>query len=363
MTDQPDQLLDMVLSQPPKTSPDLLYRFWEQAVRGYKQFCALAAAVRLRLFDHLDETCPPADLAVRLGADPQLIADLCDLLIDMHLLTRHGDGVSAAPLSRTYLSSNSAWFQEEVIKNIFSGFGLWQQLDRICLEGPVRVDDADFFENNLIDSLAAEILTGELHQTVAAIVRQPEFASAHRVLDLGGGHGLAAMALARQKPDLEAVVFDFKAVEKEFQRYKNRFNGNNVRFVAGNLFVDDLGHDFDLVLFSYNPGGKNERVLEKIHRCLKPGGLFVTKHAFYRQAGGAKSTLLDIEWQLTAFNGAAKGRHVYAFNQDLCEEAYLERLQGDFEIVESIDAEAFATPPLAKFGDRLDSTIIICRKR
>jgi spermidine synthase len=37
------------------------------------------------------------------------------------------------------------------------------------------------------------------------------------------------------------------------------------------------------VIFSYNPGGKNERILEKIHRCLKPGGLFVTKHAFYRK--------------------------------------------------------------------------------
>ena len=114
------------------------------------------------------------------------------------------------------------------------------------------------------------------------------------------------------------------------------------------------------MFFSYNPGGKNERILEKIHQCLNPGGLFVTKHALNRDAEEAKSTLLDIEWQLTAFRGVVKGRNVYAFEQDLSEEAYMERLQQDFEI---IDAKTFATPPLAKFGDRLDSKIIISRKR
>jgi SAM-dependent methyltransferase len=363
MTNNSNDSADQALSRPSGTTPEPLYRFWEQTARGYKQFRAVAAAVRLRLFDHLENACQPASLVDRLDIDPQLAADLCELLADMGLLAQSPQGFSTTPLSRTYLCSNSVWFQEEVIKNIDSGFSLWQQLDRICIEGPVRVDEAAFFENNLIDSLAAEILTGELQQTVAAIVRQPEFATARRALDLGGGHGLAAMALVRRKTDLEAVVFDFKPVEKDFNRYKKKFGGDGVRFVAGNLFVDDIGGDFDLVLFSYNPGGKNEPVLEKITRCLKPGGLFVTKHAFYRQAEGAKSTLLDIEWQLTAFSGAAKGRHVYAFDGDLCEDAYMARLERNFHIMEVIDAQDFATPPLAKFGDRLDSKIIISRKR
>ncbi|BBO82333.1 hypothetical protein DSCO28_28990 [Desulfosarcina ovata subsp. sediminis] len=352
-----------VLSSLPETSVAPLYDLWQQAARGYKQFCAVAAAVRLRLFDHLNETCQPEDLAARLGADADLTADLCDLLADMGLLARKAEGVTNTPLSRTYLHSASGWFQEAVIDNLFSGFGLWQQLEPICREGPVRVDEADFFENNLIDSLAAEILTGELQQTVAAIIHRPEFSTARRALDLGGGHGLYAMALTHQKPDLEAVVFDFPPVEKDFNRYRQRFGATGVRFVPGNLFTDELGRDFDLVLFSYNPGGKNESILEKIHRSLAPGGLFVSKHAFYRQGEGAKSVLLDAEWQLTAFQGVCKGRHVYAFDRDLCQEAYMERLKQKFEVVAIIDAGVFATPPLAKFGDRLDSEIMICRKR
>ncbi|WP_269434911.1 hypothetical protein [Desulfosarcina ovata] len=41
----------------------------------------------------------------------------------------------------------------------------------------------------------------------------------------------------------------------------------------------------------------------------------------------------------------------------------MERLKQKFEVVAIIDAGAFATPPLAKFGDRLGSEIMICRRR
>jgi hypothetical protein len=42
---------------------------------------------------------------------------------------------------------------------------------------------------------------------------------------------------------------------------------------------------------------------------------------------------------------------------------YMERLRRDFKVVEVLEAKDFATPALAKFGDRLDSKIIISRKK
>jgi SAM-dependent methyltransferase len=351
------------LSRGPNAAPEALYALWEQAARSYKQFCALAAAVRPRLFDALDDTSSPEILAARLGIDPRLTADLCDLLVDMQVLRKNGHGFENTPLSRNFLRARSPYFQEEVMINIASGVPLWQRLDKVCRDGPIRVDQAEFFENNHIDSLAAEILTGELHQTTAAIVRQPGFQTARRMLDLGGGHGLYAMALCRHNCDLEAVVLDFPRAEAHFKRFKARFDGRRVTFVPGNLFADDFGSNFDLVLFSYNPGGKNARILEKIHGCLKPGGLFVSKHAFYRRDEGSKDKLLDIEWQLTAFEGIVQEGNVYRFAGDLCLEDYLALLERHFEVTQVVEAEAFATAPLAKFGDRLDSKIIVSRKR
>lgn len=351
------------LTRLPAADPKPLYAFLEQASRSYKQFGALAAAVRLRLFDELEKANTVRTLAAQLRTDPQLTGDLCDLLADMGFLSRNSTGFENTPVSRVFLHSRSAYFQEAVIENIASGLPLWQRLDQVCRHGPVRVDQADFFENNLIDSLASEIMAGELQNTVAAIIRQPEFQTARRVLDLGGGHGLYAMALCRQKPGLDAVVFDFPPIEGDFQRYKERWGSPRVRFSPGNLFADDWGRDFDLVLFSYNPGGKNPHVLEKIRTCLTPGGLFITKHAFYRRNEGSKDKLLDIEWQLTAFEGTRKERHVYYFAGDLCLEEYLELLGQYFTVLEVIETEEFASPPLSKFGDRLDSKIIISRKK
>ena len=62
-------------SQLPHMAAEPLYGPWEQVVRGYKQFCAMAAAVRLRIFDHLVELRQPMDLAVQLNADPKMITD------------------------------------------------------------------------------------------------------------------------------------------------------------------------------------------------------------------------------------------------------------------------------------------------
>jgi SAM-dependent methyltransferase len=323
----------------------------------------VAAAVELQFFDALNEYRSAAELSARLNTDPQLTAALCELLTHMELLTVKEGAYANTPVSEAFLCSRSIYFQQEVIKNISSGLMLWQQLAQICRTGPFVVDQADFFENNLVDSLAAEILTGELQKTIAAVIRQPEFDSARRMLDLGGGHGLYAMALCRHKPALDAVVFDFKPVEKDFRRYQKRFKGEKIHFACGNLFEQDFGRDFDLVLFSYNPGGKNSKVLEKIHACLAPGGLFVSKHAFYRRDEGTKSPLLDMEWGMTAFGGISKKRHIYFFDQDLSYEDYLAALSRNFDIVEIIEAEAFAAPALAKFGDRLDSKIIISRKK
>jgi Dimerisation domain len=90
---KPDHSAVQALSEPPVIAPEPFYGFLEQVARGYKQVCALAAAVRLRLFDHLDEARQPADLAARLGADLQMIADLCDLLADTQLLNQLEDAL------------------------------------------------------------------------------------------------------------------------------------------------------------------------------------------------------------------------------------------------------------------------------
>lgn len=351
------------LSQLPGVKVDFLYGLLEKASAGYKQFRALKAALNIGLFDRMKIPKTIGQLCLEMNTHEGVTQSLCDLLVHMGLLDDTDGCVQNTAVSATYLVTDSPFFQGEVLKDIQNGFTIWDHLDQALAEGPLKVHELDFFQNNTIHSLAAEIRTGELQNTVAAVSKRPEFKEAEKLLDLGGGHGLYAMALCRENPGLQGVVFDFPNAAEDIKPYLEKFKPENVKFMPGNLFSDDWGQDYDIIFFSYNPGGKNRMIFEKINQSLKPGGLFVTKHAFYQKGEGGKAPLLDLEWNLTAFEGVSKDRHIYRFQGDLCFEDYLELMKQYFARIEIMEASDFADPPLAKFGDRLDSKIILAQKK
>ncbi|MDW7981267.1 MAG: methyltransferase [Thermomicrobium sp.] len=98
-----------------------------------------------------------------------------------------------------------------------------------------------------------------------------------RLLDLGGGHGEFAMALARIHPTLEGTIFDLPPVI-EVARELVEQNGlaDRIRLRAGDFFQDPLGDSYDLVLvFGVLNGmdeGRAQRLLALVHQALAPGG-------------------------------------------------------------------------------------------
>lgn len=352
-----------VLQELPAVDSESLYSFLRESSRRYKEFCALKAAVQVGLFDTLEHERSAVEVSRELKVQPSMTEDLCELLCDLGFLERSGRGYRNTAMSNAFVRERSHWYQGEVINNLHNSFRLWDGLDRVWKSGPQSCHESRFFaENNFIDSLKAEVLTGELQKTVAIVARLPGFSEAQRFLDLGGGHGLYSVAFCRVNPSLEATVFDFPEMEECADSVISEHHAHNVVFRAGNLFVDDFGQDYDIVFFSYNPMGKNPVVLKKIHRSLKPGGLFITKHAFYRSQEVSKSRLLDIEWSLSAFQGTPKGRNIYRFAGDLSYEEFLAFMQEHFDVLSIIEASEFAAPDLQKFGDRLDSKIIVGKK-
>ncbi len=348
----------------PSTNVDDLYAFMADCSRKFKEFCALGAAVGKGLFDALEHVQSVQDVSKELGVQPAMTEDLCEVLCDAGLLVRTAGGYRNSDTSRTFLRKETHLFQGEVIQNLQYGFKLWEQLGRVWENGPLMMNPGEFFANNhFMGSLKAQILTGELQRTTAVVAGLPEFSEARRILDLGGGHGLYCTALCEGHPHIEGTVLDTPEMRPYAEAMFSKHNVDNVRFREGNLFSDDFGTDYDIVLLYYNPAGKNASVLEKVRRALKPGGIFVNKHVFYGSADGSKSRLLDMEWNLTAFEGAAKQRRMYSFANDLSLEDYMARLQEGFEIVKIVEPSDFAAPDLETFGDRLDSKIVVAKKR
>lgn len=354
---------DDVLLNKPIVESDPLYQFLNTCSRSFKQFKILDTAIRLGFFNHLDEWKSAVDVAEELSADPDLTDCMCTSLAEIGFIDQSGDAYKNSEFSACYFKNESPYFQGEVLLNIKNGFSLWEKLEEVVENGPIKVSEAYYFKDNLIHSLASEIVCGELQKTTSLIASLPEFSRAEKLLDLGGGHGLYSIALSRLNRNLEIDIYDFPDVIEATQKYLEKYDARRINLKPGNLFVDAIGNDYDLVLFSYNPGGKNPELVPKISSCMKEGGLFISKHVFYSKDEGSRDQLLDIEYNLSDFEGVKKGRKIYSFAKDLTFEAYLCLLEQYFTIVQIVAAENFATEPLSKFGDALEAKIIIAKKK
>lgn len=355
--------MDSRLKSEPGTSAEPLMEILHHCADGYKKFAALKAALEMRVFEQLTVPRTPKELTETLGTDPGLTENLCRVLVSLGLIVRENGCYKNSDLSNTYLTAGSPLYQREVIINLANGLKLWEQLPGILQSGPIVAGEEQYFANNLIHSLAREALCGELQRTVGLVTRCAEFEKASKLLDLGGGHGLYAIAFAAANPNIRAYVYDFPDVAQDTRQYIKEFRADRVEVLQGNFFQDDLGEGYDVVFFASNPGGKNRRLVPKIYSCMNEGGLFINKHCFYSPEEYSKSALLDMEWSLTRFAGVAKENRVYSFAGDLFFEEYLALLQEYFDILKIYQAPDFAGCPLSKIGDTLDSKIIIGAKK
>jgi len=351
-----------VFGQEPFVDVQPLYSLLNNCAKSYKTFCLLTAAIETGLFDHLETPRSVSELSCELGLNLRITRIVCKCLEMLGFLVEANGAYQNAEISSLYLRTGSPLAQENVLKTLQGTFRLWEKLPEILKSGPVKVREEDFFGEDHIHAIAAEHLTGELQKTVRIVAELPEFPKARKLLDLGGGHGLYAIAFSKLNPGLQVFVYDLPEVTQKTRAYIEK-HGAKVTVIDGNFFVDDLGSGYDLVFFAYNPGGKNPGLVPKIHASLNEGGLFVSKHCFYRKGEETKDIFLDLEWNLTAFAGVRKGDRVYSFEGDLSFEDYLELLSGYFSIEKVIETAEFAGHPLGKVGDALDSKIIIAKKR
>lgn len=266
-------------------------------------FCAIAAAARLGVFDVL---VTPQSMATLAGFvhSPDMLEPLLQILVQNGLVTQNQDTYVCSPLAREFLSRQSPYSQISYLeKQLFHLSDLWMNLDTILRSGPNQYEEEEFFLHLSLPSMAANALTGRLQDVVCRISELPRFESASKMLDLGGGHGLYALALAVKNPDLHAVVFDLPHVTALARATINRYGlESRVTVSGGNFFTDSIGSGYDLILSSSNPSGKSPDFVQTIAEALQPGGYFINIQpgdSSYQEDPCAR-----LEWELWTFQGS-----------------------------------------------------------
>lgn len=269
----------------------LLQPYWDLALANINAD-ALRVAIEWDLFRYLDKPTEAAAIAARLGLDPANTGYMLDILWSMGLLFRESGEPAryvTQAVARSYFCSDAAQYVGDAFLFRLRGlrhFGsrLAEQV-RSGVTGS-QAEGTHTTRENWAKAAGLQIAQEQRAVTVDAVMalmkRIPEFHRGGRLLDLGGGPGLIAIAMLQACPAFSGEVFDFPETIKVAQHNIHRAGlGERLRVRSGDLAVDPIGENFDLIWCScvlhFVPAIND--ALAKIWAALKPGGVFVSAHA------------------------------------------------------------------------------------
>lgn len=272
------------LTREPALNPEPLFEQIDLGMQGLIRIAALITASNRSFFDHLSTPRTPDELAHLTGCREEIVAPVCMVLEEMGCVTRYEGRYSSTPLSLVFLARSSPYRQGAYLDKTWRHIrDLWMHLPDIIERGPVSYPAEVFFATLSLPAMAENALCGRLQRITREIFMFPGFRSFRRMIDLGGGHGLYAIACTVVNPDLHAWVFDMPHVLPLASRFIREYEATRVHTLAGNFFVDDFGRDYDLVFSSSNPSGKRVDMVPRIAKSLNPGGIFVNVQSTGRE--------------------------------------------------------------------------------
>jgi SAM-dependent methyltransferase len=268
-------------SASPETDPSGLLRLRDGL---YAPDLLITAVAHLDLFNLLVEG--PLDLnhvCSRLGIAARPADVMMTLFTALGLTEKERDGYALTLLGREFLTAGSPWDLSPYLASL--------KERPICRDilGVLRSDrpfgwanrqEQDAWARAMQNEPFASAFTAAMDSRGAylapAMARALDCSGQRRLLDIAGGSGIYACAMATEHPHLRAAVFEKPPVDAVTRRAIDRFGlGDRVEVVAGDMFTDDLPEGFDLHLYSnvLHDWGENtvEELLRKSFAALPPG--------------------------------------------------------------------------------------------
>ena len=259
-------------------SPDAIL----EMASGFQRSRALLTAYEMDLFTALGEARrTSAEVARALGTDERATDRLMNALCALGLLRKSEGRFSNAPTAVRFLVRGGPDFLAN-LAHIGHLWATWSTLTQAVRQGqsvlarPVKAHGEEW----LRAFIAAMHWRATRHapQVVAAL----DLAGVSRVLDVGGGSGAYAMAFARAREDISAVVFDLPGVVPLAEEYiRHEGLAARVKTAAGDFEADPLGSGFDLAFLSAilhgNSPAQNRALLRKAAEALDPRGQLVVQ--------------------------------------------------------------------------------------
>jgi len=267
------------------------------------------AGVSTGVFEAVADTPRTArEVAAACGLALRGAGALLEGLVALGLLERCGDAYVATPSARDVFTEKGEASRRHTVLHDLWHTGLWTRLEESLVSGAPLSDRsrdpfftrpdvlARFFPN--LARAMAETSREEAVELAADLALPPRA----RVLDLGGGTGNFAHAIAAAHPGAEVVLFDLPPVIAEATREL----GAGISVQAGDFTRDSLhpeSRGFDRVILSRVLMGLGDvravELLRRVAGVLRPGGAVdVCELRRGEGASGRVAALLDVDMLL-----------------------------------------------------------------
>lgn len=269
---------------------------------GFTGARVVLTANNLGFFDRLKKATSADDLAKGLKTDLRATGILLDALAGIGLVKKGRDGkYRNAAMSGRYLVKGSGLYQGDIIRHASTMWENFSALDEVVKTGrPARRG-----WNHEAFIMGMHNLTVPRTE---GLIDAIGLKGVRTMLDLGGGPGTNALAMARK--GVKATIFDLPETIAIARKVARREGVKGIRFIAGDFHVDDIGSGYDLILISQIfhafSAEENVALLRKCRQALNPGGRVAVQEfpIDESRAAPAQSALFSVNMLV----GTEKGR-------------------------------------------------------
>jgi len=216
---------------------------------------SLTAALEVGLLDSLTSGTYTADeLARTCRINPSLTLSVMRVLAGAGILQIDSDKFYLTDLAASYFIKSSQYYRGREFQDYFKLPAHKNVVNSLRRDRVDAVSFQDKWREEVLDPVVVSEFISGMHSMTAAvsasIVQASEFSEVGKIVDVGGGSGAFASALATQWPNVSPIILDLPSVCREAEQYINLAVRNRISFHPADFFRDPWPENCDAVYFS-----------------------------------------------------------------------------------------------------------------
>ena len=261
-------------------SPDSISAF----VRQFQGIRVLLTAYELDIFSQLDNSALTSiQVAEKISTDPRATDRLLNALCVLGFLVKKDSKFSNTHESGEYLVRGKPGYMGGLMHQVHL-WDTWTSLTE-CVEKGTSVINRPENVNERGPGWLQSFIAAMHYRAknnASKIIARINLKNVTKVLDVGGGSGIYAMAFVNAGDNITATVFDLPNVIPITEEYikKENFVGK-INTAMGDYTIDNLPIGYDLVFLSAiihsNSYEGNQDLVRKCAGSLNPGGRIIIK--------------------------------------------------------------------------------------